>query len=112
MTVHDIDVAHNIWGKSFPYFKRNTTRNKPIPVSGDLVQVLEELAKLHRNIYLTADMLFVNSTLFFITPNRKIYFTAINISNIKVKTILKAFKEIYIYYTKRGFHITNIHPDG
>ena len=99
-------------GKSIPDLKGKTTRKKPIPVAGYLVQVPEELSKFHKYIYLTADMFFVNVVPLFITLIRKILFTAINhLSNRKLKTIFKAFKEIYIYYMKHGFHIKNLHAD-
>ena len=77
------------------------------------VQVPEELVKLHKDIYLTADMSFVNSIPFFITLLSKIWFTAVNhIVNRKVGIIFKAFREIYTYYVKRGFHITTPHAYG
>ena len=58
-------------------------------------------------------MFFVYSYPFFLSLSRKICFTVINhIANRKVDTTFKAFKEIYSYYMKRGFHITSIHPDG
>ena len=113
MTVHEIDVAHNIWGNSAPYLKGNTTRKKPITVAGVLVQVLEELVKLHKDIYLTEDLFFVNRIPLFFTLIRNILFTYVNhFTNIKFDTIFKAFKYIYSYYMKRGFHITTFHSDG
>ena len=54
-------------GKSVPYLKVNTNRKKPIPVAGDLVQVLEELEKIHKDTYLKSYLLFVNSIPLFIT---------------------------------------------
>ena len=73
--------------------KVNTPRKKPIPMAGDMLQVPEELVKIHKDIYLTADMLFVNSISFFLTLRRKIFFTAVNhIANRKVGTIFNAFK--------------------
>ena len=50
----NIYVDHKIWGKSVPYLKVKITRKKHIHVTGDLVQVPEELVKLHKYIYLTA----------------------------------------------------------
>ena len=67
MTVQHIDVDHNIWDNIVPYLKGKTNRKKPIPVAGDLVQVPEDLVKLHKDIYLTADLLFVNGIPFFLT---------------------------------------------
>ena len=78
MTVQYIDVAHNIWVKSVPYLKVNTTRKKPILVSGKLVQVPEDLVKLHKYIYLTADLFFVDIIPFFLDLSRNTCFTAVN----------------------------------
>ena len=58
-------------------------------------------------------MLFFNSIPSFLTLIRKICFEAVNnLANIKLETIFKTFKEIYIYYMKCGFDNTTIHADG
>ena len=113
MAVQGIDVSHNIWGNSVPDLKVKTTRNKTIPVSGYLVQIQEDMVNLHKDIYLTTYMLFINSIPFFLDLSRKKGFTAVNyIDNRKVETIFKDFKEIYSYYMKCEFHITTLHVDG
>ena len=62
---------------------------------------------------MTADLLFVNGIPFFFTLRRKICFTSVNhLTNRKMETTFKAFKEIYRYYMKRGFHITTLRADG
>ena len=67
-------------------------------MSGELVQVPEELAKIHKDIYLTSDMFFVNCISFFINLTRKILFKAVkHLPTKKVETIFKAFREIYSY---------------
>ena len=58
--VQDIDIADTIWGKNITDLKRKTTRKKPIHVPGDIVKVLKEIAKLHKEVFMTADILFVN----------------------------------------------------
>ena len=75
--------------------KVKTTRKKPIPVAGNLVQVPEELLKLHKDTYLTLYMLFVNGIAFFLDLISKICFTDFNhLSNRKVETLFKAYKYI------------------
>jgi hypothetical protein len=96
VTVQDVDNAHTIWGKNIAALKGKNTRTKPIHVAGNFVKVPKELLKLHKDVYMTADILFVNRIPFFITLSRKICFTTVNhLNDRKVSTIFKAFKEIY-----------------
>jgi hypothetical protein len=71
------------------------------------------LLKLHKEVFLTTDIFFVNKIPFFVTLSRKICFTAVNyLAEKTVPQIFKAFKEMYQYYLQRGFHITTVHADG
>jgi hypothetical protein len=113
VTVQDADVAHKIWGPNIAALKGKTTRKKPNPVARDYVKVPKELLQLHKEVFLTADIFFVNKIPFFLTFSRKICFTAVNhLGNRTVPHIFKAFKEIYQYYLQRGFRITTVHADG
>ena len=113
VTVQDVDVALKIWGKNIAALKGKTTRSKPSPVAKDFVKVPTELLKLHREVFLTLDIFFVNKIPFFLTLSRKICFTAVNhLADRTVPQIFKAFKEIYQYYLHRGFRITTVHADG
>jgi hypothetical protein len=81
-------------------------------VARDFVKVPVELLKLHKEVYITANLFFVNKIPFFLTLSRKICFTAINhLADRPVPQIFKAFKEIYQYYLQRGFRITMVHAD-
>jgi hypothetical protein len=85
---------------------------KPDPVARDFVKVPVELLKLHKEVYITADLFFVNKIPFFLMLSRKICFTAINhLADRTVPQIFTAFKEIYQYYLQRGFRITMVHAD-
>jgi hypothetical protein len=104
VTVQDVDTTHIIWGKNIAALKGKTTRKKPIHVAKDFVKVPKELLKLHKEVFMTADIFFVNQIPFFLTLSRKICFTAVNhLANRKAETIFKAFKEIYQFYLHRGF---------
>jgi hypothetical protein len=77
------------------------------------VKVPLELMKLHKEVFLTTDIFFVNKNQFFLTLSRKTTFTAVNhLADHTVPYIFKAFKEIYQYYLQCGFHITVVHADG
>jgi hypothetical protein len=72
-----------------------------------------ELMKLHKEVFLTTDIFFVNKIPFFLTLSHKICFTAVNhLADRTVPQIFKAFKEMYQYYLHCGFHIKTVHADG
>ena len=113
VTVQDVHNARQIWGKDVAALKGKTTRGKPNVVARDFVKIPLELMKLHHEVYLTADIFFVNKIPFFLTLSRKICFTAVNhLGNRTVPVIFKAFKEIYLYYLHRGFRIVTVAADG
>jgi hypothetical protein len=113
VTVQDVDVAIKIWGKNIAALKGKTTRCKMNPVARDYFKVPMELLKLHKEVFLTTDILFVNKIPFFLTLSRKICFTAVNhLADRTVPQIFKAFKKTYQCYLQRGFHVTMVHADG
>jgi hypothetical protein len=82
-------------------------------VARDYVKVPKELLKLHKEVFLTSDIFFVNNIPFLLTLSRKICFTAVNhLADRTVPQIFKAFTEMYQYYLQRGFHITTVHAGG
>ena len=88
-------------------------RRKPEVVKRDLVKVPKELMKLHKDLYLMADIFFVSNIPLFLTLSRRILFTAVHhFVNRTVPQIFNAFKEIFTYYLQRGFRITTISMDG
>jgi hypothetical protein len=113
VTVQYIDVDLKIWGKNIAALKGKTTRSKSISVARDYVKVPMELMKLHKKVFLTTDIFFVNKIPFFLTLSRKICFTAVNhLADRTVPQIFKAFKEMYQYYLHRGLRIKTVHADG
>jgi hypothetical protein len=113
VTVQYIDVDLKIWGKNIAALKGKTTRCRTIPVARDYVKVPLEFVRLHKEVFLTTDIFFVNKNPFFLTLSLNITFTAVNhLADHTVPQIFKAFKDIYQYYLQRGFHITVVHADG
>ena len=113
MTVQYIDISYEIWDKNIVDLKGNTTVKKQIHVVGNLVKVPREIIKLHKDVFVTADIIFVNGIPFFILLSRNIIFTMVNhLTDSKSNTLFKSPKWIYMYYIKRGFIITTLHVDG
>jgi hypothetical protein len=112
VTVQDIDMPLNIWGKNIAALNGNTTRSKSIPVARDYVKVTMELMKLHKEVFLKTNIFCVNKIPLFLTLSRKICFMAVNhLADRTVPQIFKAFKEMCQYYLHRGFHIKTVHAD-
>jgi hypothetical protein len=110
--VEHVDTALKISGKNVMALKGKTTWTKPDPVARDFVKVPMELLKLHKDVYITAELFFVNKIPFFLM-SCKICLMAINhLMDRTVLQIFMAFKEIYQYYLQRGFRITVVHVDG
>ena len=85
VTVQNVDYTIKIWGKELDEFKVDTTQSKPNKLSRNQMKVTIEILKLHREVFLTADIFFVNKIPFFLTVSRKLCFTAANhLTNRKV----------------------------
>ena len=93
--------------------KVKTTRSKPNTVARDSMKIPLDLLKIHKEVFLTIDIFFVNKIPLLLTLSQKICLTAVNhLSNRTVPHIFSAFKEIYQYYLHRGFCITTVHSYG
>ena len=113
MTVQYIYIAHAMWGKNIADLKVNTTSKKPIHLTWDIVIIIKKSVKLHKDLFMIADIFFINRITRFIYLGRNIIFIAlIYLSDRKSIAIFKAFKQIYMYYSKHGFWITTLHVDG
>jgi hypothetical protein len=112
VAVHYIDVALKIWGKNIAAPTGKTTRSKSIPVARDFFKVPMEIMKLHKEVFLTTGIFFVNKIPFFLTLGCKICFTAVNhLVDCTVQQIFKAFKDMYQYYLQHSFHIKTVHAN-
>ena len=113
ITVDDIDAAMAIFGKDVAGLKGKTTRTKPKHVVGYRLKITKEILDKHRDVYLTADIFFVNQVIFFLSYSRKINYTGVeNLTDRKTQTIFQAFVAIYKVYRRRNFIITTISVDG
>ncbi len=66
VTVEHINTALKIWSKNVAALKGKTIWTKPDQVARDFVKVPVELLKLHKDVYITANLFFVNKIPFFL----------------------------------------------
>ena len=113
VTVQDVEVMQKEWGKNITVIKGKTTQRKPNIVARDKVNIPVVMIKLHKEVFLTCNIFFVNKIPFFLMLSQKIYFTEVNhLENCTVPEISKSFKDLYQYYLHRGFRITTVHSNG
>jgi len=113
VTLDDINSAEKIWGKDDAALKGKTVKEKPTPVTRDIVKVPREFMKLHNQVSLSIDIFFVNKIAFFLSLSKVIYYTATShLVDCKIDTIFKAFKEMFGFYLRHGFRIVAVNADG
>ena len=111
--MQNVGDAIKIWVKELDALKIKTIWSKKCIVARDQMKFSINILKLHREVFLTSDIYFVNKIIFFLTVIRKLCFTDVNhLANQKFPEIFHAFKDIYMYYLKRGFRIIRLHVDG
>ena len=72
--IADIEVAEDIFGKDIHVLKGKTLRKAPVHVEINTIAMPEKLLKLHQNVTMGIDFMFVNGIPFFITVSSKIKF--------------------------------------
>ena len=65
VTVQDIEIENEICGKNITDLKGYISRKKPTDMAGDIFIIPKELIELHKDVFMTADILFVNGIPFF-----------------------------------------------
>jgi hypothetical protein len=72
VTIEDINIAEQIYGKDIASIKGKTVRKKPPPAIQDIVEIPEELITHQRNVELCIDAFFVNEIAFLATISKNI----------------------------------------
>ena len=94
-------------------FKVKAIKKIPTQLAVGVITITKELIKINKDVFMKAEILFVNVIPFFISLIHNTTFTTVrNIEYRKSITIFKAFNEIHMYYLKYIFQITNLHVDG
>ena len=78
-----------------------------------IVPIPKHILTLHKNVFLTVDLFYVNKIVFLITHSRGICLTTVKwLDNRKIAGVFAALCEVFTAYQKRGFLITTVHGDN
>ena len=111
--VEHINVAEDIFGKDIHALKGKTVKKQPYHVDQDIIQVPREVMRLHRNVTLGMDLIFINGLAFFITVTRKIKFVTVeNVTSKGKKIIMKCAGAVIDFYKHRGFRVVHTIGDN
>ena len=112
VTIEDINIAENIFGKDISTLKGKTTRTKPIPVVKDLIAIPTEIKMKHEKIELCADIMFIQGLAFLTTISKKIKFRTIEfIPKRTVENLYKAFDNVFRIYNASNYEIIELYVD-
>ena len=78
VTIEDINIAENIFGKDVSTLKGNTTRRKSNIVINDYLEVPEELKKAQVNMHLCVDIMYMQMQMFLVRVSKHIKYVTIN----------------------------------
>jgi hypothetical protein len=93
--VDDLDRATHIHGKDVGLLKGKTTRKKPLPVIESIVPVPKDMLNLHKDVFLTVDLFFVNKIVFLATYSRRMCFTTVKwLDTRKITGVFAALREV------------------
>ena len=74
VTNEDIVVAYKIFGTNSHSLEGKKTRGKANTVIQDYVSILKEILELHKNVVLTANIIFISKLVFVVTLSQKLCF--------------------------------------
>jgi hypothetical protein len=95
VTKADIDVAEQSFSPNVGSFQGKTVCHSADPVIPGIYGIPFEVTKLHGNITLTIDIMFVNKFPFFITKSRDIHFVTVEaLPNRQIATVNKVLQNV------------------
>ena len=108
MTVEDVEVAEDIFGKDIHTLKGKTTRQAPFAVTSDCIEIPQEILQPHNNVTVGMDFMFINGIAFHVTASSGIKFCTIeDVPNKSVKRALESFKAVVKSHNERELQVAN-----
>ena len=112
ITKEDVQAADNIFGPNLGSSKGKTVWRPNKHVQAGTSAVPRSILKIHRDVVLSLDIMFVNKIPFLVTSSHNIRFSTVeSLPYRQVGTVVACLKKVIQLYQHRGFHITSITCD-
>ena len=113
VTVDDINIAEDIFGKDIAYLKGKTTRTTPKAVIKDKIKIPREIYERHNEITLHMDTIYINGMAFLTSIGYPIcYRMCTPLPSTTHTDYYKIIDKALRTYNKGGFTIKYIYCDG
>src|SRR5210317_1558710 len=113
VTIEDVKIAEDIWGKDISYLKGKTTRNKPPVVKFDLVEIPKELKAKGYLVTLSIYTIYINGIGFLTSIGYPMYYR--KCSHVEDTTEDEFYRKIdkaIMIYNRGGVRVNMIKCDG
>ena len=112
VTITDVQNAYQILGPDLAGLRGKTVRRKPEHVAVDYVAVPRDFLDRHRNVTVTADLMFVNGLPFLITQSRGINLVTIEFASTRTaQNLSKLVSRVITTNAVAGFKVQTIMMD-
>ena len=112
VTTADVDLAEKIFGKDIGIIKGKTTRQRPVPLTRDQLEIPPELYE-RSNLEMCLDVMYVNGMPFLTTITRALYYrTALYLTSRTAPALYATLDEVLRLYNHNGFEIERIYADN
>ena len=113
ITSSDVRAANDIFGKNLGSLKGKTAQTAEKHVKTNIEPVPPEILKLHKDVTIAIDVMFVNKVPFLITTSRNLHFGTVEaLPDRKLNTVVSKLRSVVNTYHHRGFSVTSILADG
>ena len=113
ITHDDLMAANDIFGTRIKLLKVKTVLKLGEHVRLEIKRIPAGILDRYKNVTLTADIMFVNNIILFITISRHMQSgTTEVITYAKTSTLIYSAVNVSRVYKKRGFHISTLPVDG
>lgn len=112
MTVHDVMIAEDIFGKDVGILKGKTVSKTPNSVNYELVDIPAHIIQHYKEVRVAADLMFINKISFLTIISRYINFcTTEKLDRMLDNHVLKALLQVEKFYNKQGFRLKHLRTD-